>query len=526
MIKRLLCLAFSLLFVVGLIAQDVYNTETIHTIKVQFAQADWSAELEAKKAEGESERILADVEVNGVAYPQAGVRYKGNSSYNFILKTGSKKLPLNIKLNYVDSKQKLPNGHKTLKLANGFRDPSFIREVLAYDIARDYMPASRSSFAKVYVNDKYLGLYTLVESVDNALLDAYYGEHKGVLVKCDPNYRYETPSTCPEGDRSSLEYLGPDSLCYMGYYEMKSDHGWSELINLIDVLNNDFENLESVLNVDQTLWMLAFNNYIVNLDSYLGAFCHNYYLYQDTTGVFHPIVWDLNLAFGGFRLASLTKIVNNQELKQTSMFMHFKDNNEKRPLLTKLLKNELYKKVYLAHMKTLLEDQGLDSLLYQKAQVLHELLEDEVPQDTNKFYSDAMFEASFEKTQLASEERIIGIFDLMNDRNKYLNDHIVLKREAPKVSLVDHEKNGAELTIVASVKNAQKAWLCYRDASTLSFKRVPLNQAGSDEAEDGLVKWSANISYAPGLQYYIIAEGQYNASLSPRKAAFEFYEVD
>ncbi|GAB5551283.1 MAG: hypothetical protein Sapg2KO_08740 [Saprospiraceae bacterium] len=510
----------------GLTAQDVYDNQVIHTVKIQFSDTDWGAKLEANKADGESERILADVLVDDIPYKQAGVRYKGNSSYNFILQTDSKKLPFNIKLNYVDGKQRLPEGHKTLKLANGFRDPSFIREVLAYDIARDYMPASRSSFAKVYVNEEYLGLYTLVESVDNALLDSYFGEHKGVLVKCDPNYRYETPATCPEGDRSSLEYLGKDSLCYMGYYEMKSDHGWTDLINLIDVLNNDFENLEKVLDVDQTLWMLAFNNYVVNLDSYMGAFCHNYYLYQDTAGVFHPILWDLNLAFGGFRLPSLSKQMDNQELKYTSMFMHFKDNNEKRPLLTRLLKKDLYKKVYLAHVKTLLEDQGLDSLLYKRAHELQAIVGPEVTKDTNKFYSDKMFENSLYETQLASEERIIGIFDLMDDRNQYLNNHIVLKREAPEVATVDHEKDGNQLKVMASVKNAQKTWLCYRTNDVSTFKRVMLNAQDSDEAEDGLVKWSAQIDYQPGLQYYIIAEGQYNASLSPRKAAFEFYKVD
>jgi hypothetical protein len=506
MIKRLPWLAFFILYVGFLPAQDVFNNQAIHTIKIQFPDADWATQLENNKT--------------------AGVRYKGNSSYNFILQTGAEKLPFNIKLNYVDSKQKLPAGHKTLKLANGFRDPSFIREILAYDIAQDYMPASRSSFAKVYVNEQYMGVYTLVESVDNALLDEYFGEHKGVLVKCDPNYLYESPATCPEGDRSSLMYLGTDSLCYMGYYEMKSDHGWGELMHLIDVLNNDFDQIESILDVDQTLWMLAFNNYVVNLDSYLGAFCHNYYLYQDTAGIFHPIIWDMNLAFGGFRLPSVKKLMNDQELKQTSMFLHFKDNNEKRPLLTNILKNELYKKVYLAHIKTLLEDQGLDSLLHKRARELRSLIADEVVKDTNKFYTNEMFEASLDKTQHASEENIIGIFDLMNDRNKYLNEHVVLKRVPPAISAVNHEKNGDLVKVTASIKDAEKAWLCFRSKKGLSFQRIALTSAGKDEAEDGHSKWSADLKFQPGLQYYIIAEGQYNASLSPRKASFEFFEVE
>ena len=38
---------------------------------------------------------------------------------------------------------------------------------------------------------------------------------------------------------------------------------------------------EKVLDVDRALWMLAFNNVLVNLDSYSGAFRQNYYLYHD-----------------------------------------------------------------------------------------------------------------------------------------------------------------------------------------------------------------------------------------------------
>ena len=155
------------------------------------------------------------------------------------------------------------------------------------------------------------------------------------------------------------------------------------------------------------------------------------------------------------------------------------------------------------------------------------LASDEVKEDPNKFYTNEMFEASLYETQLASEERIIGVFDLMNDRNKYLENHIVLKREAPLIANVEHEKEGSQVKVIASIRNAQKAWLCFRNSETgPTFKRIPLNAQSSDEAEDGHVKWAADIDYETGLQYYVIAEGQYNASLSPRKASFEFYKVD
>ena len=62
----------------------------------------------------------------------------------------------------------------------------------------------------------------------------------------------------------------------------------------------NFTQIETVLDVDRALWMLAFNNVLVNLDSYSGAFRQNYYLYKDQNDRFDPIVWDLNMSFAGF----------------------------------------------------------------------------------------------------------------------------------------------------------------------------------------------------------------------------------
>ncbi|MBK7338404.1 MAG: CotH kinase family protein [Saprospirales bacterium] len=62
------------------------------------------------------------------------------------------------------------------------------------------------------------------------------------------------------------------------------------------------------------LWMLAINNVLVNLDSYVGGFAQNYYLYRDSTGIFHPVIWDLNLALG-FRLLTEKDILSDEALQ-------------------------------------------------------------------------------------------------------------------------------------------------------------------------------------------------------------------
>ena len=127
-------------------------------------------------------------------------------------------------------------------------------------------------------------------------------------------------------------------------------------MELTQALENQDQALDKSLNIDETLWMLAFNNVLVNLDSYTGRLCHNYYLYEDSAGLFHPIIWDLNMSFGGFRFLDEGRQLTNEELQTISPFAHYKEKNEKRPLITNLLNEPLYRKIYTAHVKTILED--------------------------------------------------------------------------------------------------------------------------------------------------------------------------
>lgn len=125
--------------------------------------------------------------------------------------------------------------------------------------------------------------------------------------------------------KPNLKYLGADSSFYMSAYEMKSDYGWSDLIELCYTLENEIENIESVLDVDRALWMLAFNNVTVNLDSYIGGFAQNYYLYKDETGRFSCIIWDLNEGFGTFDQTGTIKLGSTSNKSQMTHLLHEND---------------------------------------------------------------------------------------------------------------------------------------------------------------------------------------------------------
>lgn len=61
--------------------QDLYDTNVLRTIELEFAVSDWHQQLYNRKAAGLQEYYPADMTVDGVLYPNVGVRYKGNSTF-------------------------------------------------------------------------------------------------------------------------------------------------------------------------------------------------------------------------------------------------------------------------------------------------------------------------------------------------------------------------------------------------------------------------------------------------------------
>ncbi|MEM9822252.1 MAG: CotH kinase family protein, partial [Bacteroidota bacterium] len=375
----LFCLAYPLF------GQDLYDVHRVIEIKLRFAEPDWEQHLDSLKQVGNDDRMLATLQLNGEQFDSVGVRYKGNSSYYNVRNAQSSKLPFNIKINHLIKDQELKGGYKTLKLSNVFRDPSFLREVISYEIARDYMAAPKANYAHVYINDRYMGLYNCTESVDKAFLEKHFGHGKGTLVKCDPTWHAKQPKSCPKGDKASLMYLGDDPECYQSLYELKSKNGWEDLIDLTKVLNKDVENIEKILNIDQVLWMHAFNNVMVNLDSYTGRLCHNYYLFKDSFGLFHPVLWDMNLSLGGFRFDGTGTSLSTEKMQKLSPFVHYKSPN--RPLISQVLQNSLYRKVYIAHMRTILGEYFANEKYLSRMQQIQQSIDFHVNRDTNKLYT-------------------------------------------------------------------------------------------------------------------------------------------
>ena len=515
------------------IAQDFYDLYSVKEIRIEFEQNNWQEILTNLKDQGNKKRVTATLKISGVTYDSVGVRYKGNSSFYSVKRSGSLKLPFNIKLNHKVKGQKIPGGYNTIKLSNVFRDPSFIRETLAYEVARNYMHASKCNYARLYVNGTYMGLYNSVESVDKGFLESHFGTRKGNLIKCDPLdikqaiNKTGSAKQCKPGDFAALIFQGKDSICYQNNYELKSDNVWQPLIDLTEKLNSDPENIHKILDVDQCLWMLAFNNVLVNLDSYSGKLSHNYYLYQDSLGVFHPIVWDMNMAFGGFRYSGESnKPMSNDELIDMSLFLHYK--NEKRPLISRLFSEDLYRKMYVAHIKTMLLEDFKSGKYKSRAQQVQSSIDFYVKSDENSLYDYEFFKKNINETVPVGKQSIIGITELMDARTNKLLEHPLLSKTDPKVDMLMH-KSLSDSTIIVQVRvdQAEKVFLFYKDqilGVTNKVMMLDTGEKGDLAADDGT--YSIELPKNQVKLYFVVAEGEKTATVFPAKGSNDMKKVN
>jgi hypothetical protein len=76
-------------------------------------------------------------------------------------------------------------GTSRLNLKAMFNDPAQMREVLAWKLfGKVGVPSSRHTYAKFGINERYMGLFSVVEQVDRRFLEAHFGENdEGNLFK-------------------------------------------------------------------------------------------------------------------------------------------------------------------------------------------------------------------------------------------------------------------------------------------------------------------------------------------------------
>jgi hypothetical protein len=269
--------------------EPLYASNVLRTLFLEFESPDWEKELEVFR--GTDVEVAATLIVDGKTCRDVGVRFRGNTSY-MMVGTGWKR-PLNISVDLVHEDQKLL-GHRTLNLLNAHEDSSFLRTVLAMQIARDYFPAPQANFVRLVINGESWGVYVNVEQFNKDFLAEWFGTTKGA--------RWKVPGS--PGGRGGLGYLGDDVAAYRQVYEIKSKDdpkAWASLMRLCKVLNETpaaelEKTLSPLLDIDGALKFLAWDIVLANGDGFWTR-ASDYCLYEDEKGRFHLVPYDANETF-------------------------------------------------------------------------------------------------------------------------------------------------------------------------------------------------------------------------------------
>jgi hypothetical protein len=315
-------------------------------------------------------------------------------------------------------------------------------------------------------------------------------------------------------------YEGEDSANYTDVFELESDAGWADLIDFLDTLNNYATAVEKVLDVDRHLWMLAYDNLLVNLDAPIN-FAHNYYLYRDDSFRFNPIVWDLNMDFGGFTALIGGTNLTIPQMQQLTPFLN--ETNPNYPIINKILPNATFRKKYIAHMKTILAENFANGWYQTRGQELQTLIDQHVLADPNKFSS----YQGFLDNLTTAVGMAPGIVQLMVARATYLSGLPVFQAQAPTISGVSHSPANvpaySNFWITASVSNATVVKLAYRDQPPYPFTTViMLDDGGHNDGSAGDGVFGVTVpAQILDVHYYVYAENANAAAFLPARAEFE-----
>lgn len=495
-----------------------FDEDSIRSIHLNFYNPNYHSYLVNSWYYSPDERIPATLTLNGTVYDSVGVRYKGNSTFCLPNDNLNPKVPYNIDFNYFIDTQ-IVLGYKKMKLANAWMDPTFVKDITASNIYRNYLPSGEANLVKLHVQGNYLGLYVNTESINKQFTKKHFDEKSGPLFKCDNIDRFCDTANAPSAYPPSLIYLGEDSSLYYNSYDMKSDNGWRELVELIGTLNYNFSQIDSVLNVDRTLWAFAVNQVLLNLDCYNTYYIHNYYLYQTKDGLFQMIPWDLDNTFSG-------AIMGFDYFNQSNIYeydpYHYGSPGD-RPLAEKLFNDPFYRKQYTAHMRTIINEALDTAVIRSQINQLQSLAHNAADNDQWKGFSMAQYYSNVESA-LWTSWGFGGIMSTIDARKQYLLTHPEIALSPPTIYGLNITNNVVTVNAISASTLELMATTSEYNSKFQSFVMLDDGTNGDAMANDGI--YSVELPFQSNgleIKFYIRAQNNDAMALLPERAEYEFY---
>jgi len=313
--------------------------------------------------------VPCTVSFDGETWEHVGIRFKGNSTLMTTASSGSWKYPLHLDFDeyeetYPETEDQRFYGFDDLSLSNGATDDSLLRDyVPAHLFAAFGVPTPRAAFYQVTLDlgegPTLLGLYTVIETPDDPLLQAAFGDTDGNLYK-------------PQGSGATWASFDAES------FEKKSnvsEADWTDIEEAIATLHAPRDDaaewraaFEDVFDVDGFLRWLAVNRLLGNWDAY-GQMAQNYYLYHSSSDdLFHWIPWDNNMSL-------------NAGMQRGATDIDPRSVGDQWPLISTLMEDPVYVHAYTTYvaeaLASIFDADTLQTLISEAAESIAPFVVDE-----------------------------------------------------------------------------------------------------------------------------------------------------
>ncbi len=268
-------------------ADAFFDDSVLHEIRLDINSRDWQS---LKDHYLENTYYPCDFKWKDQTIRGIGIRSRGTGSRSGV------KPGLRVDFDRYTGGQTL-FGLKSFILRNNTQDASNMRERISMQLfGKLGVPASREAHTKLYVNNVFVGVYTIVESVDKNFLKRHFAEDGGWLYKYDyPGYAYY------------FEDRGSDPALYVPTPfkpETREDDPRPEVVvQMVQTINQSSDAVfrtavAEFVDLQKFIRHIAVEQFLADYDDFLGDFgMNNFYIYRfQNNKVFQLIAWDKSYA--------------------------------------------------------------------------------------------------------------------------------------------------------------------------------------------------------------------------------------
>jgi hypothetical protein len=376
-----------------------FDDSVVHEIRLEINSKDWNT---LKTNFLLNDYYPCAFKWGSVTVTNVGIRSRGTGSRSGV------KPGLRVDFDrYTSNKRFL--GLKSFILRNQTQDPSGIHErVSMMFFRRQGVPASREAHAKLYVNNEYDGLYTIVESIDKTWLQANLGEDGGTLYKYDYNV-------------SDLPYYfedrGSDPASYVpSPFKPETNESDPKPAPLVEMIRTTGDapaalfrqRIAPFLDMAQFVKHVAIEIFLADSDGWNGNWgMNNFYIYNYLNqNLFKIIPWDKSEAFkDGPTYPIFHNIYDVPESQRNRLMMRVLNDPQLRTLFLDTLNECARSAAELVAGTPETTPADTRGWLEREVEREYQQIRDATLADTTKTFSNADFEAAIEAMRVFARER-------------------------------------------------------------------------------------------------------------------------